>query len=170
LRGYLAGAWDTQTQAGEDLQRSLVDHAYDLMTVMVGATDETLSPAHERGIAAARLAAVKRDVGRNLAQQDLSIAALALRHRCTSRSIQRMFEAEGTTFTQYVLAQRLARAHGLLGDPRLRAEKITALALDCGFGDISYFNRVFRRRYGVAPSDVRAQTRDEDSASGRRDN
>ena len=81
-----------------------------------------------------------------------------------------MFEAEGTTFTQYVLAQRLARAHGLLADPRLRAEKITALALDCGFGDVSYFNRAFRRRYGVAPSDVRAQASDVGVAGARRDN
>jgi AraC-like DNA-binding protein len=33
------------------------------------------------------------------------------------------------------------------------------IAYDCGFGDVSYFNRVFRRRYGAAPSDVRAQAR-----------
>ena len=113
---------------------------------------------------------MKQDIGRNLAQPDLSVAALARRHGCTDGLIQRMFEAEGTTFTQYVLMQRLARAHGLLGDPRLRAEKICAVALDCGFGDISYFNRAFRRRYGVAPSDVRAHAQHDVFPAGRRDN
>jgi hypothetical protein len=44
--------------------------------------------------------------------------------------------------------RRLARAHRLLGDPRRGPEKISAVALDCGFGDVSYFNRAFRRRYG----------------------
>jgi AraC-like DNA-binding protein len=40
-----------------------------------------------------------------------------------------------------VLAQRLARAHCMLVDPRRDGEKISAVAYDCGFGDVSYFNR-----------------------------
>jgi methylphosphotriester-DNA--protein-cysteine methyltransferase len=36
----------------------------------------------------------------------------------TPRFIQRLFKAEGTTFIEYVLAQRLARAHRALIDPR----------------------------------------------------
>ena len=87
------------------------------------------------------------------------MAALAARHHCTPRFIQRLFETEGTTFTEYVLARRLAHAHRMLADPRRAGEKIMAVAYDCGFGDLSYFNRVFRRRYGAAPSDVRAQAR-----------
>jgi AraC-like DNA-binding protein len=34
--------------------------------------------------------------------------------------------------------------------------KIATIALDAGFGDLSYFNRTFRRRFGVAPSELRA--------------
>jgi AraC-like DNA-binding protein len=30
---------------------------------------------------------------------------------------------------------------------------------ECGFGDLSYFNRAFRRRYGATPTDVRAALR-----------
>jgi AraC-like DNA-binding protein len=47
----------------------------------------------------------------------------------------------------------------MLTDPRRAGDKISAVAYDCGFGDVSYFNRVFRRRYDQAPSDVRAQSR-----------
>jgi methylphosphotriester-DNA--protein-cysteine methyltransferase len=36
---------------------------------------------------------------------------------------------------------------------------IGAIAYDCGFGDLSYFYRVFRQRYGVSASDVRAMAR-----------
>jgi AraC-like DNA-binding protein len=170
LRSYVASAWDEQVDAGPDVQRSLVAHVYELMALMMGANRDTAALAQERGVAAARLNAIKRDIGRNLAESNLSVAALALRHNCTERSIQRLFEAEGTTFTQYVLMQRLARAHGLLDDPRLRTEKICAVAFDCGFGDVSYFNRAFRRRYGVAPSDVRAQAQPVPPTEGRRDN
>jgi AraC-like DNA-binding protein len=33
------------------------------------------------------------------------------------------------------------------------------VAFDAGFGDLSYFNRVFRRCYGSTPSEVRAEVR-----------
>jgi AraC-like DNA-binding protein len=169
LRSYLTHAWDKQAAAGPDLQRSLVTHVYDLLAVMMGTGPDITALAQERGLAAARLQAIKRDIDRDLAEPDLSLASLASRYCCTERSIQRLFEAEGTTFTDYVLAQRLACAHRALADRRRQAEKISMVALDCGFGDVSYFNRAFRRRYGVAPSDVRAQAQHEPSPVGRRD-
>jgi len=159
LRSYLTLAWDQQTLAAPDLQGSIVAHVYDLMAVTMGATRDTAAAAHERGLHAARLHAVKQDIGRHLDRPDLSVGMMAHRHACTPRFMQRLFEAEGTTFTEYVQAQRLARAYRVLADPRREAEKISAVAFDCGFGDVSYFNRVFRRRYGAAPSDVRARAR-----------
>jgi len=160
LRNYAEAGWDAQAEAAPDLQQRFVTHLYDLMAMMVGATRDAEAAAQDRGLRAAQLHAVKQDIRGALARPDLSVAALAQRHRCTPRSIQRMFEADGTTFTDYVLAQRLARAYRVLADPRGGTAKISAIALDCGFADVSYFNRVFRRRYGASPSDVRAQARD----------
>jgi AraC-like DNA-binding protein len=48
----------------------------------------------------------------------------------------------------------------MLTDPRLAARSITSIAFDAGFGDLSYFNRCFRRRYGATPSDVRSSAQD----------
>jgi AraC-like DNA-binding protein len=44
----------------------------------------------------------------------------------------------------------------LLSDPRCAGRKISAVAFDAGFSDLSYFNRTFRRRYGASPSELRA--------------
>ena len=63
-----------------------------------------------------------------------------------------------------MLAQRLACAHRLLTDPRLAAEKISSIAVDAGFGDLSYFNRAFRRRFGETPSGIRAQLQADQNA------
>ena len=63
---------------------------------------------------------------------------------------------EGTTFTEYVLARRLAHAHRMLNDPRRAGDKIATIAHDAGFADVSYFNRAFRQRYGDTPSGIRA--------------
>lgn len=55
--------------------------------------------------------------------------------------------------------QRLILAHRMLTDPRCSCDKISTIALDAGFGDLSYFNRVFRRHFGDTPSDVRTTLR-----------
>jgi AraC-like DNA-binding protein len=54
-----------------------------------------------------------------------------------------------------VLEQRLLLAHRLLCGIRGRKEKISTIAYDAGFRDLSYFNRSFRRRFGMTPSEWR---------------
>lgn len=159
LTSYLALAWDQRTASSAELQSMMVNHVFELVAVMAGATRDAEQAAQGCGLRAARLNLIKQDIAENLDQFDLSVAAIASRHRCTPRLLQRLFEAEGTTFTEYVLAQRLAWAHRLLVDPRRAGEKISTLAYDSGFSDLSYFHRVFRRHYGASPAEVRAQAR-----------
>jgi AraC-like DNA-binding protein len=165
LTDYVNVAWGKHPIASRDLQHLFVTHVYDLAAVALGATGDAADAARGRGVRAARLRAIKEDIAQNLDQADLSVAALAARHRLTARCLQRLFEIEGTTFTEYVLAQRLARAHRTLSDPRRAAEKVATVAYDAGFGDVSYFNRAFRRHYGTAPSEVRLSARALEAAS-----
>jgi AraC-like DNA-binding protein len=43
----------------------------------------------------------------------------------------------------------------MLADPRYAGLTISGIAFAVGFGDLSTFNREFRRRFGLTPSDVR---------------
>ena len=54
----------------------------------------------------------------------------------------------GVTPHQYVMRARLREAA-----IRLVAESgnVLDIALDCGFGDVSSFNRAFRNEFGVSP-------------------
>ena len=148
--------------ASEDLHHVIAPHFYDLAAVAIGATREAAELAQGSGLRAARLYAIKKDIAGNLDDTGLSVTTLADRHGCTPRCIQRLFEQEGTSFTDYLLKQRLARAYCLLTDPRHADLKITAIAFDVGFGDMSCFNRTFRRHYGDTPSGVRALGRRSD--------
>jgi AraC-like DNA-binding protein len=40
-------------------------------------------------------------------------------------------------------------------DPRHAKRAVSSIAFEVGFGDLSYFNRSFRRCYGATPSEVR---------------
>jgi AraC-like DNA-binding protein len=159
LIDYVKVAQDGPRIAGPELQHLVVRHVHELMALAVGATRHGAESAQAGGLRAARLNAIKQDIAKSLDRPDLSVTTLAACQGLTPRFVQRLFEAEGTTFTEYVLSQRLARAHRLLTDPRRDGEKISAVAYDCGFADVSYFNRAFRRHYGAAPSDVRAEAR-----------
>jgi AraC-like DNA-binding protein len=153
LRNYVGLAWEERMTATPELQQLMLSHIYDLMATVVGAPDTT--EPRSPGGRAARLHAIKQDIAGCLHRLDLSIAEIATRQGCTPRLVQRLFESEGTTFTEYVLSQRIARARSMLTDPRYAGEKISTVAYDCGFNDLSYFNRAFRRICGAAPSEVR---------------
>lgn len=60
----------------------------------------------------------------------------------------------GMTPHQYVLRTRLHRAALLL---RGSDRPVASIAFDCGFGDLSTFNRRFRRVMGASPTAYRAQ-------------
>ena len=162
LTQYIGILEDTEALIAPDLRRQVVTHIHDLMALAIGATRDAAEIARGRGVHAARLRMIKEDIAAQLDRADLSVATIAARHRIKPRWIQRLFEREDMTFTEYVLAQRLARAHRLLADPRYAGQKISTIAFNVGFGDLSYFNRAFRRRYGAAPSELRAAARCDD--------
>ena len=66
-----------------------------------------------------------------------------------------MCTCRGSCSIRYTRAKRLARTYRMLQDPRFTHMGISTIAYECGFGDITAFNRAFRRHYGASPSDVR---------------
>jgi AraC-like DNA-binding protein len=145
--------------ADPELASCVGHHLTDLAALALGTTRDLAEIARLRGGRAARLREVKADIERRLGDENLSATNVAERHRVPVRYLQRLFEAEGVTFTEFVLARRLARAYRLLSDPRFIGQPIGIVAFESGFTNQTYFNRTFRRRYGAAPSDVRAQVR-----------
>lgn len=159
LSSHISALVDDPSLAMPEVQHLAVTHIYDLLALTLGATRNAAAVAMGRGARAARLSALKADIDKNIASRDLTIDAVAARHRITPRYIQRLFADEDTSFRDFVLARRLVRAHRLLRDSRYADGTIGIVAYAAGFGDLSYFNRVFRRVYGVTPSDVRARAR-----------
>ena len=44
----------------------------------------------------------------------------------------------------------------MLTSPQGDSMKISDIAYACGFNEVSYFNRCFRRRFGASPTQFRA--------------
>jgi AraC-like DNA-binding protein len=159
LLAYVRMIENEPTITSPEARHLVTNHVHDLAALAFGVTRDGAELIEARGKRAGRLAAVKQDILANLADPDLSVATAAMRHAVSPRYIHKLFEADGTTFSEFVVGQRLDRAHRMLTDPRFAGHSISAIALAVGYGDLSYFNRTFRRRFGATPSDVRAAPR-----------
>jgi AraC-like DNA-binding protein len=107
-------------------------------------------------ISGARLGLMKRDIEQHLTDPTLDANWLAPRHGITPRYVQMLFERDGTTASGFIRLRRLMLAYSQLRDPAFARHRIGDVALDCGFSDLSNFNRAFRRQFGATPSEVRA--------------
>ncbi len=155
LVGYVGRLHDLQAQPSPELGHLVATHMRDLAAVAIGATRDAAETARGRGVRSARLHAIKVEVIANIGHP-LDVAA---RHGVSPRYFRKLFESEGGSFSDFVLARRLERAYRCLTDPRFADHTISSIAFDAGFGDLSYFNRTFRRRYGASPSEVRLAAR-----------
>ena len=155
LLRYLELGQEDLVAADPALQAAFASHVCDLLALGLGATRDAAELARARGVQAARLKAMQEDIRRSFRRAELTVHLVAARHGITARHAQRLFEESGTTFTRFLAEQRLAAAHRTLRDRAAARTPISTIAYDCGFSDVSHFNRLFRQRYGCTPSEMR---------------
>lgn len=156
LVGYIGALREMDTPATPAFERLIVTHVNELVALTVGARGDAAEFARGRGLRAARLVKVLRMIEAGISDPGLSAAAVAAQLGVTPRYVHVLLEETGRTFSRHVLEKRLGKAMELLRDPRLPDRKISAVAIEAGFADLSHFNRAFRRHFGDTPSGVRA--------------
>ena len=89
-------------------------------------------------------------------EKSVSIEEIAASAGISVSTCLRLFRSVlGTTPTQHLIAHRLEKAAEALKRPD--GGTIAQIAYSCGFSDASYFNRRFREKYGMTPSECRAR-------------
>jgi AraC-like DNA-binding protein len=136
----------------ETIEPYVSDHIADLIALAI--TPER-AEATEASVRTVRLRAVKHDILKHIDSPSFTVSDVAARQGISSAYVHKLLAASGTSFSDFVLAERLSRAHRLLRDPLLAYRQISTIAFEVGFHDLSYFNRTFWRCFGVTPSDLR---------------
>jgi AraC-like DNA-binding protein len=146
--GILLGGNGLETPG---LRHLVANHIHGLIALNLG----TMCDAANGGVRAARLRAAKNFIIGNSKYRDISIGSVAAHLGVTARHLQKIFETEGITFSSFLLNQRLLSVHRMLSEPQFNRHAVGTLAYDAGFNDLSYFNRCFRKLYGLTPKDLR---------------
>jgi AraC family transcriptional regulator, positive regulator of tynA and feaB len=89
----------------------------------------------------------------NFGDCELTVQSVASDLKVSMRQLQRAFSLLGVTPTDYLLQKRLEMACQMLIERRLRnpGMLVSTIAYQCGFNDISYFNRLFRKMFSCSP-------------------
>lgn len=103
--------------------------------------------------------AMKSHLQANLHLINVGVESLCEVFHCSRATVYRLFKAEGGVQT-YVREQRLNRCYqDLQKTPPSSRKTISEIASKWGFFDAAAFSRLFRKRYGMSPSDVNAPSR-----------
>jgi AraC-like DNA-binding protein len=133
---------------------AIATHLLDLAAIGLGARGDLAMSARRGGLRAVRLKAVLAVLQRRFTEPDFSAQKLAAAAGLSERYVNELLYEAGASFTTRLNELRLRKAAALLlqGDRR-----ISDIAFECGFNDLSYFNRCFRRRFGLTPTAARGK-------------
>jgi len=153
LRSYISSLERSTTtgEAHEIVRRHLID-----LVVLAATPHPSVGESNASAIVAARLNAALDYIAAHVQNPALGLRTVAVSQGITPRYLQRLMELSGTSFTAHVQEIRLQRALKLLIAPHGCSKRISDVALQAGFSDISHFNRLFRSRFGDTPKGVRA--------------
>ena len=83
----------------------------------------------------------------------ITLTELAETYNRNEKYMGRLFKEElGVSFAEYKQNKRLELAEALLIQGE---DRIIDIAFECGFNNISYFNRAFQKKYGMSPTAYR---------------
>ena len=122
---------------------------------------EALRPAAPSSREARRTAlraSVRRYIHDNLSDPRLSPPRIAAANAMSVRALHALFEETDESVAQTIRRERLRRAFDDLTDSL--DDSVLDIALRWGFSDAAHFSRVFKREYGLSPSDVREGSQD----------
>ena len=129
-------------------------HIIDLM-VLAATPHRSVGESSLSAVTAAHTHTIFDYLASHFSDPEFSLSKAAQSMGISTRYLQRLLAASATSFTAHVTELRLKRAFMLLTAECVAKDRISDIALQAGFSDISHFNRLFRSRFGDTPKGVR---------------
>ncbi len=103
-----------------------------------------------------RVGKVKEYIGEHV-REEIKLADVAQVAGMSQTAFSRFFKLRtGKTFSEYVIDIRIADASRLLIDT---TKTVTEICYECGFNNLSNFNRIFKKKKGLTPKEFRSHYR-----------
>lgn len=129
----------------------------ELMDVIALALDagQGDEPSADGAVQQARLRSVKAWIEDHLTDPDLSLEKIAKNNGISLRYLHYLFRLTDMSASEWIWDRRLQRCYDVLTRADLNHLSVTEVAYRLGFNSSSHFSTVFRRKFGIRPSDLR---------------
>jgi AraC-like DNA-binding protein len=142
----------------DELSEAVLRNLCGLVTLACGASDEGSEWGRD-SLRSAQLAAVKRHIDLHLADPGLTPASVAAALHISARQLHRLFEPSSSTFSRYVLHQRLLRCRDTIAGATGTGRSVVDIAFGWGFNSMATFYRAFASEFGSPPAVLRGPSR-----------
>ncbi|MFE6227882.1 helix-turn-helix domain-containing protein [Streptomyces sp. NPDC057854] len=157
--GALASAFLTSLAAETEFRRSTIGdrrartavHLLSVLVVELLEADNTDTSDDAAGAGNAMLSRIRAHIEEHLRDPALSPESIARAHHISVRYLQKLFQSDGSTVSQWVRQRRLESCRFELVRSA-RGTTMAAMAHRWGFSSPSHFSRTFRGAYGMSPS------------------
>ncbi|MFF5761477.1 helix-turn-helix domain-containing protein [Streptomyces tanashiensis] len=161
--GALASDFLTALAARAEFRRSTIGdrrartavHLLSVLVVELLEADTTDAADAHYGAGHELLSRIHAHIEEHLMDPDLSPESIARAHHISVRYLQKLFQNDGSTVSQWVRQRRLESCRFELGRST-RKITMAAVAHRWGFSSPSHFSRTFRGAYGMSPTEWQA--------------
>lgn len=154
LLGYVDSVHARGENVTEEVSRLADLHIMDLVALALGLDEESAEVSLTRGYTYARFVAMKKRIKEQMLDPDLSAESVARHFALSLPAMRKCFREFDTTFTDFLNATRLDWVYEQLLNPVNNRSSISTLAYKAGFNNLAWFNRAFKRKFGITPSEV----------------
>ncbi|MER8041139.1 helix-turn-helix domain-containing protein [Streptomyces hydrogenans] len=147
----LAAEAESRGAASGDRRARTAVHLLSVLVMELLAADTAGAAEDAPGAGDELLSRVHAHIEEHLMDPDLSPESIARAHHISVRYLQKLFQNDGSTVSQWVRRRRLESCRFELGRSTRRIT-MAAMAHRWGFSSPSHFSRTFRGAYGMSPT------------------
>lgn len=155
LSGMLRALADVLLEISVDELRPIELALTEFLITSLAGEKQLFGLGGAKGARSAHLHRICQSIETLLSDPDLSPARVAEEHGVSLRYMQKLFTAEGNSFSNYVRARRLERCRADLISPQHVQLSISEICFRWGFNSSAHFSRAFRDQYGTSPREYR---------------
>ncbi|MCF7981547.1 MAG: helix-turn-helix domain-containing protein [Pseudomonadales bacterium] len=100
---------------------------------------------------------VRQFIDNNLYNPDLTNTQIAQSQGISTRYLHKLFEDDEHSIHSLILEKRMQKAQELLNDSTYQGHSIEKIAYSLGFSSPAHFSRVFKKRFGLSPSESKPE-------------
>lgn len=155
LQGYLNTLLQASKEHAPSTGNLVAQHLLDLTANLLTTESGIAEVVRLQGKKNLRFQEMKRYIKANIQDSQLSVEMVAKEHNISSHYVRKLFYEAGVSFSLYLCELRLIWVYERLSSREWAAESISTLAYSAGFNNLAWFNRRFKKRFGLTPSEVR---------------